>query len=84
MAVGALFGYLSGMGLQRANARAIQRRYEFTRPALGRGLAVGRGAYWPQRWWLSHGGKKPQCPTAAWRTHNSGGLPEGPERQHLS
>ena len=41
--VGALFGHLS-IALQRANARAIQRRYEFTRPALGLGLAVGRGA----------------------------------------
>lgn len=42
VAVGALFAHLS-ITLQRANARAIQRRYQFTRPALGLGLAVGGG-----------------------------------------
>ena len=42
VAVGALFGHLS-IALQRANARAIQRRYEFTRPA-DLGLTVDRGA----------------------------------------
>ena len=43
VAVGNLFGHLS-IALQRANARAIQRRYQFTRPALGMSLAVGRDA----------------------------------------
>ena len=41
VADGALFEHLS-IALQRANTRAIQRCYEFTRPALGLGLAVGR------------------------------------------
>ena len=41
VAVGALLSHLS-IALQRANAGAIQRRYEFSRPALGLELAAGR------------------------------------------
>ena len=43
VAVGAIFAHLS-IALQRANARAIQRRYQFSRPALGLAVAVVRGS----------------------------------------